>query len=79
MTSYVSVFKIAKQFPGLMIKLLLKTEENPQIIFEPKNATVQTNATITAYAIQPNGTLSPLFVLNVVRHSAEQMKRHYVS
>lgn len=73
---YVSVFKIAKQFPGLMIKLLLKTEETPQITFEPKNTTVQTNATITAYAIQPNGTLSPLFVLNVVCHSAEQMKCH---
>ncbi|XP_013881055.1 bactericidal permeability-increasing protein [Austrofundulus limnaeus] len=57
--------QIAKQFPGLMIKLLLKTEENPQINFKPKNATLQTNATITAYAIQLNGTLSPLFVLNV--------------
>uniref|UniRef100_A0A3Q2ZWY0 Bactericidal permeability-increasing protein n=1 Tax=Kryptolebias marmoratus TaxID=37003 RepID=A0A3Q2ZWY0_KRYMA len=57
--------QIAKQFPGLMMKLLLKTEESPKVSFEPKNATLQTSATMTAYAIQPNGTLSPLFVLNV--------------
>lgn len=54
-----------------MMKLLLKTAENPHLTLESKNATIQTNATITAYAIQTNGTLSPLFVLQIVRPRAE--------
>lgn len=57
--------QIAKQFPDMLVKLLVKMVKNPIINFEPKNATVQTSATVTAYAIQPNGTLSPLFVLNL--------------
>uniref|UniRef100_UPI0037E8C404 bactericidal permeability-increasing protein-like n=1 Tax=Semicossyphus pulcher TaxID=241346 RepID=UPI0037E8C404 len=57
--------QIAKCFPGLMMKLLVKTVKNPVITFEPNNATVQATATVTTYAIQPNATLSPLFVLNL--------------
>ncbi|XP_028261849.1 bactericidal permeability-increasing protein-like isoform X2 [Parambassis ranga] len=57
--------EIAKQFPGLMMKLLVKTVKNPIITFQPNNVTVQATATVTAYAIQPNSTLSPLFVLNM--------------
>ncbi|XP_041837585.1 bactericidal permeability-increasing protein-like [Melanotaenia boesemani] len=57
--------QIAKQFPGLMMKLLVKTVKDPIITFDPSNATVQATATVTAYAIQPNSTLSPLFVLNL--------------
>ncbi|XP_029286986.1 bactericidal permeability-increasing protein-like [Cottoperca gobio] len=57
--------QIAKRFPGLMMKLLVKTVKNPVVTFEPDNVTVQTTATVTAYAIQPNTTLSPLFVLNL--------------
>ncbi|KAK5873048.1 hypothetical protein PBY51_013693 [Eleginops maclovinus] len=57
--------QIAKQFPGLMMKLLVKTVKTPIITFETNNATVQAFATATAYAIQPNATLSPLFVLNL--------------
>ncbi|XP_075951871.1 bactericidal permeability-increasing protein [Anarhichas minor] len=57
--------QIAKRFPGLMMKLLVKTAENPVTTFEPNNATVQATCTVTAYAIQPNATLSPLFVLNL--------------
>ncbi|XP_069023149.1 bactericidal permeability-increasing protein-like [Embiotoca jacksoni] len=57
--------QIAKQYPGLMVKLLVKTVKNPIITFEPNNVTVQASATVTAYAIQPNTTLSPLFVLNL--------------
>ncbi|XP_040889037.1 bactericidal permeability-increasing protein-like [Toxotes jaculatrix] len=56
--------QIAKRFPGLMMKLLVKTVKTPIITFEPNNATVQATATVTAYAIQPNTTLTPLFVLN---------------
>ncbi|KAM7402582.1 hypothetical protein PAMP_017806 [Pampus punctatissimus] len=57
--------QIAKRFPGLMMKLLVKTMKNPVVTFEPNNATVQASGTVTAYAIQPNATLSPLFVLNL--------------
>ncbi|XP_014192652.2 bactericidal permeability-increasing protein [Haplochromis burtoni] len=57
--------QIAKQFPGLMMKLLVKMEKTPTLTFEPNNATVQATTTVTAFAIQPNSTLSPLFVLNL--------------
>ncbi|KAJ4926862.1 hypothetical protein JOQ06_014606 [Pogonophryne albipinna] len=58
--------QVAKRFPGLMMKLLVKTVKTPVITFEPNNATVQSFASVTAYAIQPNATLTPLFVLNLV-------------
>lgn len=57
--------QIAKSFPGLMMKLLVKTAKDPTITFETNNVTVQAIGTMTAYAIQPNTTLSPLFVLNM--------------
>ncbi|XP_035518200.1 bactericidal permeability-increasing protein-like [Morone saxatilis] len=57
--------QIAKRFPGLMMKLLVKTVKDPIITFETNNVTVQAIGTVTAYAIQPNATLSPLFVLNM--------------
>lgn len=57
--------QVAKRFPGLMMKLLVKTVKNPVITFEPNNVTTQATGTVTAYAIQPNATLSPLFVLNL--------------
>lgn len=74
--SVVVFSQIAKQYPGLMMKLLVRAEKNPTITFQPKNATVEAAATVTAYAIQPNGTLSPLFVLNLVRLSANEIKSH---
>ncbi|KAL3059236.1 hypothetical protein OYC64_011204 [Pagothenia borchgrevinki] len=58
--------QIAKRFPGLTMKLLVKTVKAPVITFEPNNATVQTFASVTAYAIQPNAKLTSLFVLNLV-------------
>lgn len=61
--------QIAKQYPGLMMKLLVKAEKEPNVSFEPDNVTLQASSTVTAYAIQPNATLSPLFVLNVVSNT----------
>ncbi|KAK5934576.1 hypothetical protein CgunFtcFv8_014965 [Champsocephalus gunnari] len=58
--------QIDQRFPGLMMKLLVKMAKAPVITFEPNNATVQSFASVTAYAIQPNATLTPLFVLNLV-------------
>uniref|UniRef100_A0A8C1J178 Bactericidal permeability-increasing protein n=1 Tax=Cyprinus carpio TaxID=7962 RepID=A0A8C1J178_CYPCA len=57
--------QIEKMYPGLMMKLLVETVKEPLITFEPNNVTVQASSTVTAYAIQPNSTLSPLFVLNL--------------
>ena len=59
-------FQIAKRFPGLMMKLLVKTAKEPIITFAPNNVTLQATGTVTAYAIQPNTTLAPLCVLNMV-------------
>ncbi|XP_072307801.1 bactericidal permeability-increasing protein-like [Eucyclogobius newberryi] len=57
--------QIAKSFPGLMMKLLVTAVKSPEPTFESNNATVRATGTVTAYAIQANGTLSPLFVLNM--------------
>ncbi|CAF96904.1 unnamed protein product [Tetraodon nigroviridis] len=57
--------EISKQFPGLMMKLLVKTDKSPVVTFEPNSATVQATGTVTAYAIQPDNTLTPLFILNL--------------
>lgn len=62
--------QIAKLFPGQMVKLLLKAAKNPQVTFETNNMIVQATGTLTAYAIQPNTTLTPLFVLNLVGDTA---------
>uniref|UniRef100_A0A672FAH7 Bactericidal permeability-increasing protein n=1 Tax=Salarias fasciatus TaxID=181472 RepID=A0A672FAH7_SALFA len=64
--------QVAK-FPDLPMKLLVKAVKSPTVTFEPDNMTIQAAATVTAYAIQPNTTLSPLFVLSLVRHSADVM------
>uniref|UniRef100_A0A7N6A877 Bactericidal permeability-increasing protein n=1 Tax=Anabas testudineus TaxID=64144 RepID=A0A7N6A877_ANATE len=58
--------QLTKLFPGLMMKLLVKTVKTPIVTFKPNNVTIQATGTVTAYAIQPNATLSPLFVLNLV-------------
>nr|XP_046240775.1 bactericidal permeability-increasing protein-like [Scatophagus argus] len=57
--------QLAKLFPGMMMKLLVKTEKSPIITFEPNNMTVQAVGLVTAYVIQPNATLTPLFILNL--------------
>uniref|UniRef100_A0A8C7CF01 Bactericidal permeability-increasing protein n=1 Tax=Oncorhynchus kisutch TaxID=8019 RepID=A0A8C7CF01_ONCKI len=67
------LFQIAKRFPGMMMKLLVKTVKEPTISLEPNNVTVQASGTVTAYAIQPNTTLSPLFVLNMVSQSVQPL------
>ncbi|XP_037347122.1 bactericidal permeability-increasing protein-like [Pungitius pungitius] len=65
--------QVAKLFPGLMMKLLVKTAKTPVVTFEPNNTTVQATGAVTAYAIQPNATLSPLFVLNLESSVSAQL------
>ncbi|XP_075880786.1 bactericidal permeability-increasing protein-like [Nelusetta ayraudi] len=57
--------EIAKRFPNLMVKLLVRASTNPVVRLEPGRVAVQANGTVTAYAIQANGTLTPLFMLNL--------------
>ncbi|KAK1783919.1 hypothetical protein P4O66_023106 [Electrophorus voltai] len=57
--------QIAKQYPNMMIKLLVKAATAPTVTFAPNNVTLQANTTVTVYAIQPNTTLTTLFILNV--------------
>ncbi|KAJ8361284.1 hypothetical protein SKAU_G00178090 [Synaphobranchus kaupii] len=57
--------EIAERFPNLPMKILVKTVKAPKITFEPDKMTLQTMGSVTAYVIQTNGTLYPLFVLNV--------------
>lgn len=69
------VFQIARRFPGLMMKLVVKTAKDPVASFEPNSMTVNATGTVTAYAIQPNGALTSLFVLNLVGYTAGMTKR----
>ncbi|KAL2090774.1 hypothetical protein ACEWY4_013037 [Coilia grayii] len=57
--------QIAKQYPAMMMKLLVKTTKQPNISFQLNNVTLQASGTVTAYAILPNTTLAPLFILNM--------------
>ncbi|XP_061075351.1 bactericidal permeability-increasing protein-like [Conger conger] len=57
--------EIAKRFPNLMMKMLLKSANPPKVTFQPKGLTVEATGTVTAYAILANGTLVPLFILNL--------------
>lgn len=65
--------QIAKLYPGLLMKLLVKAAKSPEISFESENATISASGTVTAFAIQANGTLSPLFVLNMDGSVTAQM------
>ncbi|XP_073325304.1 bactericidal permeability-increasing protein-like [Pagrus major] len=57
--------EIARRFPGLMMKLVVKAAKDPVVTFELNKMTVNVTGMVTAYAIQPNGRLSSLFVLNL--------------
>lgn len=50
------------------MKLMAKTVKDPIISLDTNNVTIQVTGTVTAYAIQLNTTLTPLFVLNLVGH-----------
>lgn len=65
--------QIAKRFPNLMVKLLVRASANPVVRLEPGRVAVQANGTVTAYAIQANGTLTPLFMLNLETNISAQV------
>ncbi|XP_054640166.1 bactericidal permeability-increasing protein-like [Dunckerocampus dactyliophorus] len=65
--------QIAQNFPDLMMELLVKTVKHPIITMEPDNVTVEAASTVTAYAMQPNDTCSPLFILNLEANASAQV------
>ncbi|KAG7278620.1 hypothetical protein CRUP_031915 [Coryphaenoides rupestris] len=56
---------LGKLFPGLEMKLQLNMVKDPLIILEANNVTLAVGSSVMAYAIHTNGSLSPLFVLNL--------------
>uniref|UniRef100_A0A667WP86 Bactericidal permeability-increasing protein n=1 Tax=Myripristis murdjan TaxID=586833 RepID=A0A667WP86_9TELE len=57
--------EISRRFPGLKMKLTMSAASDPMVIFKPNNMTITAVATVTAFAIQADSTLSPLFVLKL--------------
>ncbi|XP_071349609.1 bactericidal permeability-increasing protein-like [Trachinotus anak] len=57
--------EIARRFPGLLVKMTVKTSKTPTVTFLPNNMTVEAAGTVSAFAVHSNNTLSPLFVLNL--------------
>ncbi|CAN9512574.1 unnamed protein product [Ophioblennius macclurei] len=57
--------QVQKKFPNLPMKLLVKAAKSPTVTFQPNNMAIEATAAVTAYAIQTNRTLAPLFVLNL--------------
>ncbi|XP_053723794.1 bactericidal permeability-increasing protein-like [Synchiropus splendidus] len=58
------LLQVAELHPNLNVQLRVENEKWPNIIYN-NNVMVKTTVTMTAYAVQNNGGLSPLFVLNV--------------
>ncbi|GLD45849.1 bactericidal permeability-increasing protein-like protein, partial [Lates japonicus] len=57
--------ELPKMFPGLMMNLQVYAREVPMFSFQPDAVKLSFQGTIKAFAIQTNGTQTPLFKLNV--------------
>ena len=55
-------------FPGLLMNLQVNAIEAPVFSFHPDAVNLGFQGAIKAFAIQPNGTETPLFELSVVRN-----------
>lgn len=53
-------------YPGLLMTLLVYARDVPLFSFHPEAVQLDLNVDIKAFAIQPNGTQTPLFKLNAV-------------
>uniref|UniRef100_A0A3B4VAQ6 Bactericidal permeability-increasing protein n=1 Tax=Seriola dumerili TaxID=41447 RepID=A0A3B4VAQ6_SERDU len=58
--------QLPKMFPGLLMDLQVYATEVPMFSFQPDAVKVDFQVAVKAFAIQPNGTQTPLFKLNVV-------------
>nr|BAM21037.1 bactericidal permeability-increasing protein [Oplegnathus fasciatus] len=57
--------QLPKMFPGLLMDLQVYAREVPLFSFQPGAVALGFQGAIKAFAIQPNGTQTPLFKLNV--------------
>lgn len=63
---FVFSLQLPKMFPGLLMNLQVYAREVPLFSLQPGAVTLGFLGAIKAFAIQPNGTQTPLFKLNVV-------------
>lgn len=61
--------QLPKIFPGLLMNLQAYAREVPMFSFQPGAVKLDLQCAVKAFAIQPNGTQTPLFKLNVVSTS----------
>ncbi|CAH2292162.1 bactericidal permeability-increasing [Pelobates cultripes] len=57
--------QISKMYPNMLMKLYITSTSTPFLTMKPGNVTISPMTDIEAYAILPNRTLAPLFLLNV--------------
>jgi len=57
-------------FPGLLMYLQIYAREVPMFSFQPGVVKLGFQGAVKAFAIQPNGTGTPLFKLNAVSTSS---------
>ena len=58
--------QLPKMFPDLLMNLQISAREMPMFSFQPGVVKQNFTGAVKALAIQPNGTQTPLFTLNVV-------------
>ena len=58
--------QLPKMYPGLLMDLQVYARDVPLFSFRPGAVELDLQASIKAFAIQPNGTQTPLFKLNAV-------------
>ncbi|XP_041859111.1 bactericidal permeability-increasing protein [Melanotaenia boesemani] len=66
-TSSMGMFvpQLPKQFPGLLMDLQVYARQAPTFSLQPGVVKLGVQAAVNAFAIEPNGTQIPLFILNV--------------
>ncbi|KAG2463537.1 BPI protein, partial [Polypterus senegalus] len=56
---------VARRYPNMPVILNVRATQQPSASIQPNNVTLQSTASMSAYAVQANSTLAPLFDLNV--------------
>ncbi|XP_053574867.1 bactericidal permeability-increasing protein isoform X2 [Bombina bombina] len=61
--------QISKMYPNMLMKLKIESASAPFLNIKPGNLTISPVMDIQAYAILPNSSLAPLFLLNVTTNA----------
>ncbi|XP_018413170.1 PREDICTED: bactericidal permeability-increasing protein-like [Nanorana parkeri] len=57
--------QLAKMYPDMLMKLIITSDSAPSLNISPGNVSMAPLLNIQAYAILPNSSLAPLFLLNL--------------